>query len=404
MAHPRRYDIVAWGASGYTGRLVAAELLARFGPGDSGGVRWALGGRSESKLASVSSALGVELPLAIADSSDPESLAALAASTRVVLSTVGPFWRHGSSLVAACVSSGTDYCDVTGEGPWVRSMIDAHDAAAREASLRIVSMCGYDSVPSDLLCRLLQDAVFARTGAYAASVEGLVGPIHGSFSGGTIETMVSMMREAGRDAQLRRRLRDPLVLCPDRDPSQRVPRSDPVSLRQVAGGWTGPFIMGGINGSVIQRTNSLLGLPWGPAFAYRESTWCGRGVSGWIRALGILSLTSGLFAGLIFPPTRWLLRRTILPAPGSGPSAAARARGHFRQRALDPASGTCATISAGFDPGYTATARMLVACGSCLIEDRASLPDICGVLTPGAAFGPLLVPRLEEREFSISVA
>ena len=328
----------------------------------------------------------------------------MAASTRLILSTVGPYSRYGSTLVAACVAAGTDYCDVTGEGPWVREMIDAHHEAAQAKGLRIVSMCGYDSVPSDLLCRLLQDAVVSRTGAHAAEVEGLVGPIRGFFSGGTIETMVMMFRAAKKDPVLRSRLRNPLVLCPERTDRGAVPNSDPMGLRRVNGGWTGPFIMGGINGSVIQRTNALLGSPWGNAFAYRESTWCGRGIAGWFRALGILALNVILFGGLLLPPTRWLLRATVLPSVGSGPSEASRAAGFFRQRALDPATGTCATIAADVDPGYTGTARMLVACGDCLINAREELPEICGVVTPGAAFGPLLVPRLEERGFRISVA
>ena len=400
----RQYDLVIWGATGYTGQLVAEELLARYGPPGSGGVRWALGGRSETKLAAVAASLGVEVPIVIADSADPASLASLASSTRTVLSTVGPFSRYGSSLVAACVAAGTDYCDVTGEGPWVRDMIDQHHEAARAKGLRIVSLCGYDSVPSDLLCRLLQDEVHARTGKHAKEVEGLVGPIRGSFSGGTIETMVTMFRASKTDPVLRSRLRNPLVLCPERTDRGTIPNSDPLGLRRVNGGWTGPFIMGGINGSVIQRTNALLGSPWGNAFAYRESTWCGRGIVGWFRALGILGLNVVLFGGLIIPPTRWLLRKTVLPAPGKGPSAAARKRGFFRQRALDPASGICATIAADFDPGYTATARMMVACADCLIEGRDELPDICGVVTPGSAFGPLLVPKLQERGFTISLS
>ncbi|MCH2161374.1 MAG: saccharopine dehydrogenase NADP-binding domain-containing protein [Phycisphaerales bacterium] len=415
MPTDRTYDLIAWGATGYTGQLVARQLLDRCGVGESARIRWAIGGRSQSKLEAVRDALvavhpdAASIPIVLGDSADADSMSSLAASARVILSTVGPFTKYGSELVAACVRSGTDYCDVTGEGPWVRDMLDQHDADARSAGVRIVSLCGYDSVPSDLMCRLLQDGLHSATGTYADTVEGLVGPIKGSFSGGTIATMIHLISNSG-DKDLRRKLRDPLVFCPHRTEERTVSlrgknRPDPMGIRHVAGagGWTGPFIMGGINGSVIYRTNDLLGLPWGHGFVYRESTWCGKGIRGWFRALFILLLTVGLGLGLIVPPLRWLLLKTILPQPGSGPSEAAREAGHFRQRALDPKTGSSAQMSGDFDPGYTATARMLLECGLCLLEDRENLPDVCGVVTPGAAFGPLLVPRLEEVGFRIAV-
>ena len=420
MPTDRTYDLIAWGATGYTGQLLARQLLDRCGVGESARIRWAIGGRSQSKLEAVRAELAAvnpdaaSIPIVIGDSGDAESMSTLAASTRVILSTVGPFTKYGSELVAACVRSGTDYCDVTGEGPWVRDMIDAHGENARTSGVRIVPLCGYDSVPSDLLCRLLQDAMVESGGEPAATVEGLVGPIKGSFSGGTIATMIHLISNSG-DKELREKLRDPLVFCPHRAKDRTVPlekgnRPDPIGIRKVpnAGGsgrsgWTGPFIMGGINGSVIHRTNDLLGLPWGNGFVYRESTSCGTGMRGWLRALSILLLTGSLAVGLIVRPLRWLLLKTILPQPGSGPSEAARHAGYFRQRALDPVTGSFSQMRGDFDPGYTATARMLLECGLCLLEDRDQLPDICGVVTPGAVFGPLLVPRLEEVGFRISV-
>ena len=418
MSTPRTYDLIAWGATGFTGKLVAKELCDSVGAGDSARLRWAIAGRSREKLEAVRDALATtypeaeSIPIVIADSADEQSLRALTASTRVVLSTVGPFAKYGTPLVAACVAEGTDYCDVTGEGPWVREMLDTYGDQAARNRLRIVSLCGYDSVPSDLLCRLLQDELIARSGSPASVVEGLVGPIKGSFSGGTIATMINIMRMAKKDKSLAKKLHDPLVFAPHRSRTRTVPltkknRPNPLWPRKIRGrktkGWTGPFIMGAINGSVVHRTNDLLNQAWGDDFVYRESTWCGRGRSGWMTALGTFLMTAALGGGLMFPPTRLLMQMTILPKPGQGPSASTRAKGYFRQRAVDLVTGTTALMEARFDPGYEATAKMLVACGRCLVEDREKLPNMYGVITPGAVFGPLLVPRLQDRGFTITV-
>ena len=394
-ADERELDLVVWGATGFTGRLVAEYLGRRTAAAgsDVAGLRWALGGRDADRLRAVADELGLDVPVVTGDALDPASMGALAARTRAVVTTVGPYARYGDALVDACVAAGTHCCDLTGEVPWLRGVIDRHHAAARERGVRIVSMCGYDSVPSDLGCLVLQEAVHAATGAYAARVDCLAGPSKGGVSGGTIASAALMM-ERRKDPAVRRWLTDPGALTPGHRPPVRP---DPFDVARIAGEWAAPWVMAGINGRVVHRTHQLLGHPWGEGFTYAERYPLGRGPVGWTLAHG-LRLATLCFAGwLAFAPSRALLRRVLLPDPGEGPSEASRAAGRFRHRlwAAD-ADGTPLgrlTIHADLDPGYVATAAMLAECGLATLAADGAGP--AGVLTPGMAFGTDLVPRLE---------
>ena len=393
-ADGRELDLVVWGATGFTGRLVAAYLGRRVAAGgaDVAGLRWALGGRDEARLRELAAELGLDVPVVTGDALDPDAMLALARRTRAVVTTVGPYARYGDALVDACVAAGTHCCDLTGEVPWLRGVIDRHHAAATARGVRLVSMCGYDSVPSDLGCLVLQEAVRAATGAPAARIDCLAGPSKGGVSGGTIASGALMM-ERRKEPEVARWLSDPGALTPGHRPPARP---DPFDVARVAGEWAGPWVMAGINGRVVHRTHQLLGQPWGADFVYTERYPLGRGPVGWGLAQGLRVATLAFALGLALGPTRALLRRVVLPDPGEGPSEAARDAGRFQHRlwalGVDGTELGRLVIRADLDPGYVATAAMLAECGLATLEpDRAT----AGVLTPGAAFGTDLVPRLE---------
>jgi short subunit dehydrogenase-like uncharacterized protein len=391
----REHDIVLHGATGFVGALVAAYLAGAA----HADVRIALSGRSREKLERTraelpSSAQG--WPLVVADAADPTALAALAASTRVVVSTVGPYATYGLPLVEACVRAGTHYADLTGEVLFVREAIDRCDALARESGARIVHSCGYDSVPSDLGVLLLHEAA-----GELADVR-LVATAKGGFSGGTVASMRAQMDAVRRDPAARRLAADPHALSPDRGaepaPVQPPDAGPPGRLRD--GTWTAPFIMAGYNTRIVRRSNALTDWSYGRGLRYGELMGCGRGVRGAAAAggvtAGLVGALAGISAAMTTAPTRALLDR-VLPAPGSGPSAATRAAGWFRSELHAVASGGRrfrAVVAGAGDPGYAATAVMLGESALCLAEDATG--DRAGSLTPATAMGTALVERLRK--------
>ena len=391
-------DLVLWGATGFTGRLVARALAH----GDHG-ARWALAGRDRAKLEALRAELGpahAALPLVLADAGDPASLEALASRARVVCSTVGPYARHGSALVAACARAGTDYCDLTGEVQWMRRMIDAHHAEAERTGARIVHACGFDSVPSVLGTLVLQEHMRREHGSHLRAVRFYLARMRGGVSGGTVGSMLQALDEAAADPAVRRILGNPYALDPD--PARRGPdRGDQVTVRysEELQSWTGPFVMASVNTRVVRRTHALLGRPWGEDFRYSEVQAFGPGPRGLARAT---AMTAGLgaFVGAVsVRPLRKLVERR-LPAPGEGPSERARERGFFevelRGEGTSARTGRevrlAGSVKGQGDPGYAATAVMLSQSALCLAQD--ALPARGGVHTVGSALGLALVERL----------
>jgi len=395
----REFDVVLWGATGFTGRLVAEYLLARHGAGQK--LRWAIAGRSEQKLAAVRAGLGPAasaLPLVVGDGEDEGFLGVLAQRTAVVCTTVGPYARYGSKLVAACAAHGTDTCDLTGEVQWMRRMIDAHEKEAQASGARIVHTCGFDSIPSDLGVAFVQREMQARHGVPCARVRGRVAGFSGGMSGGTAASMIALFEEATRDPKLRRLLADPYALNPEgrrrgRGTSdQTAPRWD-----EAFGQWTGPFVMGGVNTRVVRRTNALLGESWGADFRYDEAILTGAGPAGWLKAAGVSAGTVAMAAAGAVGPLRGLLAR-LLPEPGEGPSAERREAGYWDLRFLgehpsDPRLHLRARVTGDRDPGYGSTAKMLGESAACLAKDPGSVGG--GFWTPAAALGERLQRRLE---------
>ena len=283
----REFDIVLWGATGFTGRLVA-EYLVRNYLGGEAGLRLALAGRNKAKLEEVANEVGApQLPLLIGDSFDADSLNAIAAKAEVLITTVGPYAKYGAEIVAACVRNGTDYCDLTGETNFIRAMIDAHEDEAKRTGARIVHCCGYDSIPSDLGTLMVQEAFKRRHGGYASQVKMASVQMRGGPSGGTIASMFNMVDELKENPGLRKIMGNPYALNPKgvRGPD----KGDQTGARfdKDLDMWTGAFIMAGINTRVVRRSHALMGLPWGEDFRYSEVTGTGKGVKGWSRAASI---------------------------------------------------------------------------------------------------------------------
>jgi short subunit dehydrogenase-like uncharacterized protein len=393
----RAHDLVVYGATGFVGRLVAGYLAERA----AGSLRVGLAGRSRDRLLAVRGELPAaarEWPLLVADSADGPALAELAAATRVLISTVGPYLRYGIPVVEACARAGTHYADLTGEVLFHREAIDRVDAIARDSGARIVHSCGYDSVPSDLSVLLLAERARELDAGGLTDVLSIA-TARGGVSGGTVDSMRGQFEAVRLNPALRRVLRDPYVLSPDRasEPTVRQPvDSPPPGRRGPDGGWTAPFVMASYNTRVVRRSNALQDHAYGRGLRYGEVMGLGTGPGGAVAAAGITAALAGLVTAFKNPPLRAVLDR-VLPKPGSGPSARTRARGWFR---MDIAAGTQsgrglrATVSGSGDPGYAATAVMLAESGLCLAEDAERLPVRFGCLTPATALGGPLVERL----------
>ncbi len=398
----RELDIVLFGATGFTGRLVADYLA---GAAQREQVRWAIAGRSRDKLA----ALGLDVPIIVADALDAAAMRALARRTTCVCTTVGPFARYGSELVAACAASGTHYCDLTGEVPWMRRMIDAHHDRAHQTGARIVHTCGYDSIPSDLGCWAAQQAFIARFGSPARRVTAVFGAQSGGLSGGTFASAFDIAREADRDPAVRKLLANPYALDPltaysASDPRPPAPDETSIHWQPVLGMFTVPFVMAQVNTRVVRRGHALAGSPWGKDFAYREVMSTPGSLRGAVMAAGI---TAGLGALQLAMSQPWLRDRLArrAPAPGEGPSAEVRARGHWIVRLVAEGDGGERLVyiaSDRADPGYGSTAKMLGEAALCLARDP--LGSAGGVLTPSVAMAQPLLDRLRRAGLTFAPA
>ena len=398
----RDFDLVLFGATGFTGRLVAEYLATR-----AAGVRWALAGRNKGRLESVRAQLAIavpsarDLPILVADGLDPASVDVVAARTRVLCTTVGPFAKYGSALVAACAKNGTDYCDITGEVHWIREMIEAHHATAESTGARIVHCCGFDSIPSDLGVFFLDNHLRKR-GVHLREAHYRLLAGHGGVSGGTAASMLAMM-ERFSEPEVRRTMGDPYALSPE-SARGRDRNDSPLPGRdRDTHHFTAPFVMAGINTRIVRRSNALLDFPYGRDFRYDEAMDMGAGIKGAVSAtaasLGILAVMATGLTG----PSRALLRR-VVPKPGEGPSRKQQETGSFRVAIHGVASdgeSITAIVDANRDPGYGATCRMLGEAALCLAEDE--LPARGGILTTASCMGIKLVDRLHPAGIRFSV-
>ena len=398
----RTYDIVIWGATGFTGRLVMAYMATTYGV--NGEIKWAVAGRNATKLAEVKrEVLGAEaenLPEVIADSNDEASLRALVSDTRVVCTTVGPYALYGSTVVALCAELGTHYCDLTGEVQWMRQMIEAHQVTAEASGARIVHTCGFDSIPSDLGTYFVQQEMYKAHGVYAPRVKYRVVGSSGGVSGGTVASMMNMMEEASANPGILDIIADPYALNPPNMPrgedgADQTTAEYDKEFRQ----WTGPFVMAGINTRVVRRSHALLGYPWGSQFRYDEAILTGDGPSGFAKAVLVSGGTGLMNKGAGIGVFRKMLAR-VVPAPGEGPSVADMENGFFEielraSSPQDPKKDLTAVVTGDRDPGYGATSKMIAETAVCLAVD--DLESAGGFLTPASAMGGMLISRLAEK-------
>jgi len=413
-ATPREFDIVVYGATGFVGKLTA-EYLARAG----GGARIALAGRSTQRLRAVRDTLGESAQsweLLVADASSPSTLDEMAARTRVVVTTVGPYTRYGLPLVAACAAAGTDYADLTGEAMFVRDSIDLHHKQAADTGARIVHACGFDSVPSDLSVYSLYRAVRDADAGELTDTDLVVKSFSGGVSGGTIASMMEVLNTASTDPDARRQLADPYTLTPDRHAEPELgPQPDLPWRRgrqiapELAGLWTAGFVMAPYNTRIVRRSNALLDWRYGHRFRYSESMSVGSSPVVAPLASAVVTGMAGATFGLGSRYFRLLPRRLVervAPRPGTGPSAAARERGYYRiETYTTTGSGAryVARMEQRGDPGYQATSVLLGECGLALAMDRDKLSELRGVLTPAAAMGEALLERFPAAGVSLRI-
>jgi short subunit dehydrogenase-like uncharacterized protein len=371
------FDVVIYGATGFTGRLVAEYLIT-----NARGKRWAMAGRSAEKLAEVRDLIGapVDTPLIVADASDESSLAAMCARTQVVLTTVGPYQLYGNELVATCARAGTGYVDLCGEPAWMRHMIDAHGEAAKASGAKIVFSCGFDSIPFDLGVLFLQDIVKAEAGAPAPRIKGRVRKMQGTFSGGTAASMKATMAAAAKDFSVVGLLKNPFALTPGFEgPSQ--PMGLMPEYDKATGMWAAPFIMAPINTKNVHRTNALLGHAYGEDFKYDEMLFTTIGDAGKAMAETIAKMNP--------------MSDAKGPKPGEGPSKEERDNGFYEIVfiAEGPDGKTRkAVVKGDRDPGYGSTSKMIAEAAMLLAETKAD----GGFWTAGAIMGHPLIERLVE--------
>lgn len=395
---PLTADIVLWGATGFVGKLLAGYLWPRYGA--TGEIRMALGGNSKKELEAVHHDLNADdrLPLIIGDAFDAAFLDQLAKQTKLIVSTVGPYAKYGSILVAACAENGTDYCDLSGETQWMYKMINAHQKNAEASGARIVHSCGFDSIPSDLGVLFLQTQAQERFGHPLHQVKLRIKSMRGGASGGTVASILNVIEEIRKDPEVAKIVKNPYALAPDGMRSGiRQPNVTALEYDSDAKSWVGPFVMAAVNTRVVHRSNALLNYAWGKDFKYDEAMMTGNGIMGSIRAASLAGTVGAFIVGGAFAPTRTIMKSTFLPKPGQGPSQKQRENGFYKMLLIgkDLAGNQLrANVTGDRDPGYGSTSKMLGEAAVCLLKDIGKTDIKGGFWTPATAMGQKLIDRL----------
>ena len=390
----KQFDIIIWGATSFTGKLVVEYLFKKFA---STKIKWAIAGRNKEKLENVRSKVADKnIPIFIADSFDEKSLSVIVKKSKVICSTVGPYSLYGSLLVELCVKHSTNYCDITGEAHWIRTIIDKFHKDAKKKKIKIVNSCGFDSIPSDMGVYFIQNQIKKAYESYAKSIKMRVAGIRGGISGGTYGSMNNLLKEAYADKGVFKVLNNPYGLNP-RDKMEGLDKKD---LRKIifdneSKSWIYPFIMAGINTKIVRRSNALSNFQYGKEFTYEEATMAGKGISGFWKA--ILALFPLAMIGI--NPNSFLKKivNSFMPKPGEGPGIEKRKNGFYNLRfyiTIDKKRKAFAKVIGDSDPGYGSTSKMLAESALSLAFDN--LPGNYGVITPSFAMGDKLLNRLKE--------
>ena len=400
----RKYDLLIWGATSFTGKLVTEYLFNKYG---SSKIKWAIAGRNLDKLKKIRSEVADEkIPMFIADSFDEESLLKFIKKTKVVCSTVGPYSLYGTKLVKLCVENNTNYCDITGEVHWIRNLIDQFHEEAKSKKIKIVNSCGFDSIPSDMGVYFIQNEIKKTYKNYANFIKMRVAGVRGGISGGTYGSINNLLKEAYSNKKIFRVLNNPYGL----NPKNKMEGMDKKDLRKIifdkeSNSWIYPFIMAGINTKIVRRSHALTNFQYGKDFRYEEAMMSGKGISGLLKA--ILAVFPLAMIGL--NPNSFLKKivNSYMPKPGEGPGLEKRKNGFYNLRfyvTIDERRKAFAKVVGDNDPGYGSTSKMLAESALCLAFDK--LPENYGVVTPSIAMGKQLLERLRNNaglNFQISI-
>ncbi|HZR75463.1 saccharopine dehydrogenase family protein [Bradyrhizobium sp.] len=381
MSVSKKFDIVVYGATGFTGQLVAEYLAAHYK--NDASLKWTMAGRNLDKLAKVRDAIGApaDTSLIAADASDPASLKAMIDQTKSVITTVGPYQFYGNELVAGCAASGTDYFDLCGEPVWMRQIIEAHEAVAKSSGARIVFSCGFDSLPFELGALFVQEEAKRVFGAAVSRVKGRVRDMRGTLSGGTAASAKATFDAVAKDLSLVAILNNPFALTPGFE-GPKQPRGNKPIYEEDLKSWAAPFMMALINTRNLHRSNMLMGFPYGKEFVYDEMVLTGPGEKGEAIAKRVMAANTEKTG-------------PNAPKPGEGPSKEERENGRYDLLYVATAADgrqVRASVKGDRDPGYGSTSKMISECAICLLRDAPDVP--AGIWTPGAAMQHRLIKRL----------
>ena len=396
------YDVIVFGATSFVGKIISHYLAKQYG---DDGLKWAMAGRSQAKLNSLQNEIktdhGVEVATLVADVSDAPALTALCEQTTVVLSTVGPYSLYGEPMVKACVETGTDYVDLTGEPQWIKAMQDAYEEQANASGARIVHSCGFDSIPSDLGVYYLQTRAIEQYGKTCQTVNMRVRRLKGGASGGTVASMLNIVEEAKKSPALRKQLANPYVLCPEGHPFKAYqPNLKKAKYEPEFEAWVAPFVMAAINTRIVHRSNALLGAMYGDRFIYDEAMQMGRGSSGMMRGWSMTLGLSAFMIGASISPIKSWMENKILPKPGEGPSPEEQENGMYDIRLYGETSDEeklAVKVLGDKDPGYGSTAKIIAEAAICLASNDDVRQNKGGFYTPASCFKDALYEPLASK-------
>ena len=388
MIDKREFDIIIWGASGFTGRLVAEYLYKNYNSKD---LKWAIAGRDNQKLISIRKTfLNDDVPIVLADSFDETSLNKMTQRANVICSTVGPYAKYGSLLVKSCIKNKTHYCDLAGEAQWIRKMIDLHHEEAIRNQVKIVNSCGYDSIPSDMGVYFINKNLSKKN----LTIKMIVTGTKGGYSGGTYASMQNIIKEASSDREVRKSLTNPYGLNPVGEQSGHDKRDlSSVVFDKKIKSWIAPFLMAGINTKIVRRSNALSNYNYGKDFKYDEAVMTGKGIKGQLAGimlsipLILLAAKPGSILNKIFS--------FFVPKPGQGPDKKERESGYFSSKFFvfdEHSNSSIFKVTGDRDPGYGSTSKMLAESAVCLAKDN--LDNTFGIITPSYAMGNNILERL----------
>jgi short subunit dehydrogenase-like uncharacterized protein len=393
------YDLIVFGATSFVGKIICRYLVDQSLPEP---LNWAMAGRSADKLDELKTQLGEvahDVPVLVVDARDDQALKAMCRRTRVLMTTVGPYALYGEPVLRACVVSGTDYCDLTGEAHWIRHMLDRYEDQAKSSGARIVPCTGFDSIPSDLGVYHLQREARQAFGQPCFDVRLRIKGMKGSASGGTIATALNMAKQLKADPAVKKVMANPYALCPEDHGFTTRQIRDKVRYDETFDAWVGPFFMASINTRIVHRSNALSQHAYGDNFRYQEGMLTGRGWKGKARARSIYWGLAAFFTGASLAPIRAFMARFLLPKPGEGPDLQEQQAGFYDFRFVgntEDGAQIITKVRGDMDPGYGSTAKIMSQAAMCLAFDvPADIPG--GFWTPATLMGDALLSRLHNQ-------